>query len=51
MAQVDFQHEQAERRIISDPSELRALLQSTFLIRLPEGPQLDALLERLTRLP
>lgn len=40
---------QTERRILSSPSELRRTLERTFLLTLPDRPELDRALERLTR--
>lgn len=40
-----------ERRLITDAIELRETLQGVFQIRLPHGTLLDAVLERLVRLP
>jgi N-hydroxyarylamine O-acetyltransferase len=40
-----------ERRVIRDASELQELLEGTFAIALPHGPELDALLARLAAAP
>lgn len=37
-----------ERRILADAAELREALEDVFLLTLPEAPELDALLTRLT---
>ena len=36
-----------ERRLVDTPDELRALLEETFLLTLPEAPELEAALERV----
>lgn len=38
-----------ERRALATPAELRAVLEGQLAIALPDGPALDALLERVTR--
>jgi N-hydroxyarylamine O-acetyltransferase len=40
-----------ERRVLETVSELRETLESVFLLRLPDGPELDTALARLLPKP
>ncbi|MGH8773185.1 MAG: arylamine N-acetyltransferase, partial [Burkholderiales bacterium] len=40
-----------ERRILANANEMREILQGPFGLTLPDGPELDAALKRLTAAP
>jgi N-hydroxyarylamine O-acetyltransferase len=42
---------ETERRSLGDAAALRACLENDFGVRLPESPQLEAMLERVSRMP